>query len=259
MKFSFGVMTNDMMRLDMVLRKSELDPALPCHTIKNPDSATKGLNKLLGIIEAEGADVAILTHHDMFYRRGWMKQVEDQLRLLPEDWIVAGVVGKDRDGHYCGRFHDMRTPLHFNRVDITYPQPAICFDECCIFVNLKKGFRFDETLEGFDLYGTMAVCLAWEMGGSAWVIDAFAEHYCMRSFDWMPDKKFEESFIWLHSRFPNAPRIDTTVLGVPHKGDPPRWDKTGDALQEQIAAHGESLAAADTGACREIQPQDQTG
>ena len=240
-KYAFGVLVNDMMRLDMVLRQSQLDSTISCHTIKMPTSATNGLNKLLDVIEVEGAEVAILTHQDMYYRNGWLEQVDEQLNLLPEDWIVAGVVGKDIEGRYVGKFHDMRTPSHFNRKDITYPSPAICVDECCIIINMKKGFRFDETLDGFDLYGTMAICLAWEMGGSAWVIDAFCEHYCTRPFDWMPDKTFEERFMWIHRRFPNALHIDTTVLGVPQKGDPPRWDMVTDALSEQITAHQEAL------------------
>ena len=65
MKFSFGVCVNDIVRLDMCLRQSEIDPAIKVHTIKMPTSATKGLNKLLGLIEQDGADVAVLVHQDM--------------------------------------------------------------------------------------------------------------------------------------------------------------------------------------------------
>ena len=255
-KFSFGVLVNDIMRLDLVFRQSQLDPSIPCHTIKMPDSAAKGLNKLLGVIEAEGADIAILAHQDMYFRHGWIDQVEGQLKNLPEDWVIAGPIGKDMDGKYCGKFHDMRTPSHFIGRH-NYPHPASCFDECVLIVNLKKGFRFDQRLNGFDLYGTMAVLQTWKMGGSAWVIDAFCEHYCMRPFTWAPDKAFEESFLWLHKRFPSAPRIDTTVLGVPQKGDPPRWDRTQEALSEQIAANGEAMAADDIGAVRDVQPSDK--
>ncbi len=216
MKASFGVLVNDIVRLDMVFRQSELDPKTRCHTIKLPDSATKGLNKLLDIMEAEGNDVAILSHQDMFYRQGWLEQVEAQLAKLPESWVVAGIIGKDMEGAICGRFHDMRVPLLFNTEHI-FPEPAACFDECCIIINLKKGFRFIEELDGFDLYGTLCVLQAKEMGGTAWIIDAFAEHYCMRSFSWYPDAEFEKWFKWLYQRFPNADRIDTTVLGVPRE------------------------------------------
>lgn len=213
MKVAFGLLVNDLQRLDMVFRQSEIDPATSCHTIKLPDTACQGLNKLLGIMEAEGNDIAILTHQDMFYRQGWIDQVKDKICELPDSWIVAGIIGKDMDGAICGRMHDMRIPLHFS-TSHNFPEPASCFDECCIIVNLKKGFRFDEDMPGFDLYGTLCVLQAKELGGTAWIIDAFAEHYCMRPFSWYPDKAFEDCFRWIHRRFPNADRIDTTVLGA---------------------------------------------
>ncbi len=216
MKVAFGLLVNDLMRLDMVFRQSEIDPAISCLIIKLPDSACKGLNKLLGIMEAEGNDIAVLSHQDMYYRQGWIEQVKEKIAELPDSWIVAGIIGKDMEGKICGRIHDMRIPLHFS-TSHKYPEPASCFDECCIIVNLKKGFSFDEAMPGFDLYGTLCVLQAKEMGGTAWIIDAFAEHYCMRPFTWYPGKAFEDCFKWIHRRFPNADRIDTTVLGVPEE------------------------------------------
>jgi len=214
-KLAFGVMVNNLLRLDMVLRQSDIDPAISCHTIKNPDSATTGLNKLLDIMEAEGDDIAILTHQDMYYRNGWVDSVKAQLSQLPDSWVVAGIIGKDNEGLMCGIFHDMRIPGLFKTDHIhTFPHPACCMDECCIIVNLKSGFRFDETLEGFDLYGTLCVLQAWEMGGTAWIIDAFAEHYCMRSFDWAPDELFLKNYKWLYERFKGISRLDSTVIGM---------------------------------------------
>ena len=216
LKVSFGVLVNDLMRLDMVLKQSEITGTM--HTIKLPETATKGLNKLLGIMEAEGADIGVLCHQDMYFRRGWIERMKAQIRLLPDSWIVAGIIGKDMRGRVCGRVHDMRIPLHFS-TSHPFPHPASCFDECVIIVNLKKGFRFDENLPGFDLYGTLCVLQAKEMGGTAWIIDAFAEHYCMRPFSWYPGKDFEDCFKWIHKRFPDADRIDTTVIGVPEEGE----------------------------------------
>ena len=236
---SFGCLVNDICRLDMVLRQSEIDPSVQVNTIKAPTSATIGLNKLLRIIETEGGDVAALVHQDMFFRQGWISQVREQIAKLPDSWIVAGVIGKDLTGTIRGEFHDMRLPLQFH-YDGEYPVPACCFDECVILVNMKKGFRFDETLEGFDLYGTLAVLQSWEMGGTAWIIDAFCEHYCLRPFTWIPENIFGKRFMWLHERFPDAPRIDTTVLGV-QRGHPPRHDQIQEALAMQIAAQEKAL------------------
>jgi hypothetical protein len=215
-EIAFGVLVNNLMRLDMCFRQSEIDGK--AHIIKNPISATTGLNRLLGIMQDEGAAVAVLAHQDMHFRQGWIPQVREQIAKLPEDWAVAGIIGKDLEGNICGKFHDMRIAPVFNTSDLhKFPQPASCFDECCIIVNLKSGFRFDESLDGFDLYGTMAVLQTWEMGRTAWIIDAFAEHYCMRPFTWFPDKGFQARFKWLHDRFPNAQRIDSTALGVERK------------------------------------------
>ena len=213
---SFGVMVNDLQRLDMCLKQSEIDGDM--HYIKEPESATKGLNKLLDIIEAEGAKIAVLTHQDMHYRAGWIDQVKSQIDLLPDNWVVAGIIGKDDQGRICGKFHDMRIAPHFNTAKIhTFPYPVCCFDECCIIVNMRSGFRFDETMEGFDLYGTLCVLQAWEMGGTAWVIDAFAEHYCMRPFTWMPDKLFISNYKWLWERFSARWRVDSTAIGLPEE------------------------------------------
>lgn len=216
LRISFGVMVNDPLRLDMVLHQSQFPKGTRCHTLSNPDSATKGLNKLLGIIRAEGAEVSVLTHQDMFYPAGWIEQIREQIAKLPDSWVVAGIIGKDMNGMISGRFHDMRVPLNINTTNIhKFPHPACCMDECCIIVNLKKGFRFDEGLTGFDLYGTLACLQAVEQGGTAWILDAFAEHYCMRPFTWCPDDSFCQNYKWLFDRFKEIERVDSTALGLP--------------------------------------------
>ncbi len=210
-KIGFGALVNDPMRLEMVLRQSEIEGEM--YFIKEPHSATSGLNKLLNIMQGKGMDVAALVHQDMYFRQGWIDIVRSQLDFLPENWVVAGIIGKDEKGVICGRLHDTRMPFFFNS-DHKFPVKASCFDECCIFVNLKSGFRFDEMLDGFDLYGTLAVLQAEEMGVSAWVIDAWAEHYCLRPFPWRPKDDFWKRAGWIKKRFPNARRIDSTVFGA---------------------------------------------
>ncbi len=212
-KIIFGCLVNDELRLAMVLKQSELPTDIVCHTITLPESATKGLNTLLNMIEHDGGDIAVLTHQDMYYREDWLTKLRERLAELPESWIIVGVVGKDMEGAICGRFHDKRIPMHIFS-EHTFPQEASCFDECCIIVNMKKNFRFDEILTGFDLYGSLCVLQAREMGGTAWIVDLFSEHYCMRPFTWFPDEAFKKSFKWLHDRFPGM-TIDSTVLGVP--------------------------------------------
>lgn len=209
---AFGVMINDMVRCDMVFRQSQLGG--DAFFVSNPESATKGLNKLLDIMESKGAEIGVLAHQDMFFRQGWVDKLKDQIALLPDSWVVCGVIGKDLSGNLCGNLHDMRIPHCINTDDIhVFPHEACCFDECVIIVNLKKNFRFDESLEGFDLYGTLAVCQAWEMGGTAWVVDAFCEHYSLRSFKWFPPVEFQKRYKALYDKYNHLGRIDTTVIG----------------------------------------------
>lgn len=211
-KVSFGVMVNDPVRLDMVFGQSQLEGN--AHIVKQPDSATKGLNGLLDIMEAEGAEIGVLCHQDMYFRSGWVDQLQNQVKLLPEDWVVAGIIGKDMDGNICGKFHDMRMPLQFNTSSVhTFPHPACCFDECVIIVNMKKKFRFDESLEGFDLYGTQAVLKTWAMCGSAWIIDCWCEHFSLRPFTWFPQPEFQTRFKELYDKYHHLGRVDTTVIG----------------------------------------------
>lgn len=212
-KLCFGVMINDQLRFDQVLRRSSITG--PLKYIQNPESATKGLNKLLDMAEDESADVMVLVHQDMYFRNGWIDQVRSQIKMLPESWCVAGVIGKDAHGVICGKFHDMRIPDYFDTSDIhIFPHEACCFDEAVIIVNMKKKFRFDETLSGFDLYGTLAVLQTWETGGEAFVIDAFCEHYCTRPFTWFPPEEFRSNYKMLHNRFSDKWKLDSTALGL---------------------------------------------
>lgn len=195
-----GVLINDIYRFNTILRKSDL-PGDVKYVI-NPESATKGINTLLGIMKQEEARIGIIVHQDMYFRNGWIQKVEEQLNLLPDSWVVAGIVGKDMHERICGKFRDMRMVDTINTSHIhEFPQPAASFDECVLIFNLEKDFRFDESLDGFDLYGTLAVLQTWEMGGTAWIIDAFAEHYCMRPFSWVPDDDFKRRFKMLYDRY----------------------------------------------------------
>jgi len=206
---AFGCMFNDTKRFDLILRNSAIGE-YPCYTIFDPESATKGLNILLGMIEKRGASIGILTHQDMYYRAEWVDEVKAQIALLPEDWVIAGIVGKDEKGILCGKFHDMSSPLWIVS-DHEFPVKCACVDECVIIVNMKSGFRFEEELEGFDLYGTYACLRANELG-SAWIIDAWAEHYCTRFFgDWEPGVTFKKMWKWLYNRFPGQ-NLESTVL-----------------------------------------------
>lgn len=217
LKVSFGVMINDPLRFDQVFKRSQVEGKL--NYIKNPESATKGLNFLLEMAEKDESDVCVLCHQDVYLRNGWVDQLREQIKMLPDSWVCAGIVGKDYQGRICGKFHDMRIPDYFDTSDIhSFPLPACCFDEAVIIINMKKGFRFDTSYEGFDLYGTQVVLKSIQMGGTAWCLGIYTEHFCLRDFGWVPDDLFIENYKRLYDMFEEVRkqvRLDSTAIGLP--------------------------------------------
>ncbi len=211
LKMMLGCIYNDMQTLNMILRRSSLGD-MPVFAKCNPESAAKGLNEALDNIEKKGGDIAILAHQDIFFPAGWPRQLMEKLSALPDSWIVAGVWGIGNNGMYCGSIYDRRVP-GISATKHEFPVEAIAVDECCIIVNMKSGFRFDEELEGFHLYGTYAALRAQEMG-TAWVIDCPPEHYAKRPFDWRPDDDFKKGWEWLKERFPNQTIYSTVYREV---------------------------------------------
>jgi hypothetical protein len=201
LEIAVGCTYDDIRMIESIVKQSDLGGMVVFAKYK-PESATKGLNEVLGNIEKEAADIAILTHQDMFFPVGWMERFAEKISQLPDSWIVAGVWGIDKEQRHCGAIYDRRKPgITASQHD--FPVEVIALDECCLVVNMKSGFRFDEGLEGFHLYGIYAALRAQEMGGTVWVIDCPPEHYTRRTYCWKPDGAFEKVWEWLKQRFPD--------------------------------------------------------
>jgi hypothetical protein len=208
MKIYYGTVTNNPWPLMHILSRSAVESHI--HTIQNAKCATDGLNLLLDGAEIEKADIAVLCHHDMYFKPGWSKRLGEKISELPTDWIIAGLYGINEHGEHCGNIHDRRVPFPLHTAH-SFPQKAISIDACVMIFNVGKDFRFEQ-INGFDLYDTYACLRAKEMGGSAWIINCQAEHYCTRSPHWQPDYQFIKTIEWLQKRFPND-RIMSTCYG----------------------------------------------
>ena len=206
-----GCIYNDSHILNRVLSRSILEN-VTIFAKRDSESAAKGLNEVLNNIEEKGGNIAILAHQDMFFPSGWQRRLMENVSALPGSWIVAGVYGIDKNGMHCGSIYDRRVP-GLVRTQHEFPVEAMALDECCILVNMKSGFRFDEGLEGFHLYGTYAAMWAQEMG-TAWIIDCPPEHYATRSFGWKPDDAFMNGWEWLKERFPGQMIYSTVYRGA---------------------------------------------
>ena len=203
MEIFFGTISNDPLILKMVLLRSDL----PGYTVHQAESktATEGWNALLDA--AKGADIAVLSHDDVYFPPWWVGTLEKRIFELPDSWIIAGFFGVNENGEECGKIHDRRTPLPIVTPH-KLPMKALTVDGCVFVVNLSKGFRFEE-LPGHDLYDAYMSLRAKEMGGDTWIIDCMPEHYPRRDVRWKPDAKFLEVAGWLKKRFPTEKVVTT--------------------------------------------------
>jgi len=206
MKLFFGTISNDYLTLKRVLLTSEL-PGATIYTQEDAKSATEGWNELLETAEIGKNDIAVFSHQDIYYPEGWLHKFESGIKQLPDSWIIAGFFGIGKDKTPCGKIWDRRMGSLLQTAH-ELPREVLNVDGCAFAVNLNKGFRFEE-LKGFDCYDIYAGCMARELGGTVWVIDAPPEHWATRAWNWTPDAVFMENIKWLKQRFPNERTIST--------------------------------------------------
>lgn len=181
--------------------------------IMNSRSATEGMNKLLK--KCSKVDVVAIVHQDVILPFDWVGKTKQLLNDLPADWGVAGIWGARLvDGRQdpIGRIADTRLSKLSPDGHVWKGQmPCIIdsLDEVCLIFNMETEFRFEERLEGFDLYGTYACLRMREMGYEAYVIDNAVMHNTSRPMKWTPDEKFLKSWEWLKKRFPGQDIVST--------------------------------------------------
>lgn len=203
-KLFFGALSNDYLLFNRVMMSSALPNGTNILSAK-ANSATSGFNGLLE--KAEGYDIAVLSHQDIYYPEGWVEKFNSQIDLIPDDWLVVSGFGIGLDGKHVGRIYDRRLKSPMKTPD-ELPKQVMNIDGCQFALNLKHGFRFEE-MEGWDLYDVYLGLRAKQMGLKVWVIDAPVEHFATRSWNWKPDEVFLKNAAWLKQRFPNEKIIST--------------------------------------------------
>jgi len=185
--------------------------------VMNSTNATEGMNKLFD--KCSKADVVTMVHQDVILPFDWTGKTEKLLNDLPADWGVAGIWGTRLvDGKQApiGRIADTRLSKLSPDGHVwngQMPCRVDSLDEVCLIFNMKTGFRFEEELKGFDLYGAYACLRMREMGYEAYVIDNAVMHNTSRPMKWAPDEKFLASWEWLKERFPGQDIISTVHDG----------------------------------------------
>ncbi len=163
--------------LDANLKRSPCiaDGSVPLSVIPDAASASSGNNRALDAAGANGADVVVLAHHDVYLPLGWdalLRARIAEVAALDPDWGLIGAYGNAMtaqgdvpQGH--GPVWSSSLSSIIGRMALT-PLPALGYDELLLVVRRASGLRFDETLPGFHLWATDMATQARAGGIGAW-------------------------------------------------------------------------------------------
>jgi len=129
-----------------------------------------------GIAQAHH-DLLVIVHEDIVLLPGWQGMFEKSLTALEQhdpDWLVAGLVGWDKNGRFVGHVSGptgLRNAFH----DELFVR-TIRIDEQVIVLRKSKGLFPDPSLPGIHNIGRDMVLDATRRGGKSYVINAPSIH-----------------------------------------------------------------------------------
>lgn len=163
--------------LESCLRRSPdvASGRLPLVVIKDAKCMSAAYNE--GLSQTSAA-ICLLAHQDVYLPDGWLDQAVRTLNELTQmhpEWMVAGPYGITPTGRHIGRVWDVTMQRELGAGGFT-PTVVGSFDELLLILRRTEGFRFDENLPHFHLYGTDAVQMAKDLGRSAFVVELPVVH-----------------------------------------------------------------------------------
>jgi hypothetical protein len=211
--FTFVVAVNDR----GVLANNFL--ASPCfhgqhgHEISIQENASSATLIFNSAMERAKNDIVIFAHQDMFFPESWMDDVNRSIDILEqrkENWGVLGCFGVTAENEGYGYLY--APGQGFLGCAFLEPMPVQTLDEIVLILKQSSGLKFNESLDGFHLYGPDICMTAAEKGLQCYAIPAFSIHNAQlnlilpREF-YRAYSKFKQ--IWRH-RLP----IQTTCIKV---------------------------------------------
>jgi hypothetical protein len=137
-------------------------------------SAAQALNQ--GWERARG-DLVVFCHQDVEFPPGWIHELREQIRrvevLSRGEWGIAGTFGR-RGRRDCGHIEDKYGK---RRAGDELPARVEILDEHCLVARRALPLRFDESLDGFHLYGADLCLEAIASGRANYAIDACVRHF----------------------------------------------------------------------------------
>ena len=145
----------------------------------NQYSVPQALN--IGMAQAD-AQVLIFCHHDIVFPLNWLQTLQNQMDVIERDdknWGVLGVMGVGNNGSGIGSIADPYSTRKLGQL----PSAVQSLDEVCLIVKSGNGFRFDEDLGGFHLYGADLCLQSHNMGMKCYGIEATLQHLSAGALD----------------------------------------------------------------------------
>jgi hypothetical protein len=164
-----AVATNNpaILAANLALSPDIAEGRLGLHVVRDAPSASIAYNAAL---DATGAGIVVLAHHDVYLPRGWAALLRARIAAIAAadpGWGVIGAYGIGYDGWGYGPVWSSSVGAVIGRVAAA-PLVAQSFDELLLVVNRAAGLRFDARLPNFHLYGTDIAQTARAAGKGRW-------------------------------------------------------------------------------------------
>jgi hypothetical protein len=132
----------------------------------------KGLNRG---IELASSDIVICCHQDVAFPDNWVKQLEEQLALIKDDWGVIGAFGKDYDYRPVGNIYNPYPTKLEVQVD-KLPMSVLSIDELCLIINKNNSICFDNNWPWFHTYASDICLYSLKKGLKNYIINLQVNH-----------------------------------------------------------------------------------
>ncbi len=164
------------------------------------------------LLERLNNEYVVFAHQDVYFPAGWADQVLDNIDSLNSsgiEWLTLGCIGVGKDakirGHVWSSSIDQLIGESFES-----PVEVQSLDELVLIVNTRHGFKFDENLSGYHLYGTDIVQSGIKLGLKSYVINA----PCIHNDKPKPilGSDYLKAYKYMQNKWRDEPRIYTTVM-----------------------------------------------
>ena len=171
-------------------------------------------------IQSSRAEIMVFVHQDIYLPKGWLAKLEKALAQLERqdpNWGVLGLFGTEPDGTGQGLLYSTGLGVVLGS-EFEGARPVRTLDEVMLIVRRASGLRFDETLEGFHLYGADISLEAESRGMKCYAISAHCIHNTngIGLLPWAYWKCYLRLRRKWSSRLPvSTPCMDITRWGMP--------------------------------------------